>query len=137
MDSKIITAHLNSRVLCRIAPSKTHGVGVFAIRNIAEGEKLSLDVFPQPFKLSAEDFKSLNEEVREVILERNPTALSGSAFMYPDVRQVAYMNHSEEPNYDAILDIAIKPIKKGEEITEDYRKISGWEKVFTWLVDKK
>ncbi len=32
------------------------------------------------------------------------------------------MNHSDDPNYDDVKDIAIKDIQAGEEITEDYKQ---------------
>lgn len=43
------------------------------------------------------------------------------------------MNHSPEPNYDAVSDTAIRTIKAGEEVMEDYRLIDGWQEVFPFL----
>ena len=43
------------------------------------------------------------------------------------------MNHSDTPNYDCMKDIALKNIKKGEEITENYREIADSEKIFPFL----
>ena len=45
------------------------------------------------------------------------------------------MNHGgDESNYDRKTDTAAKDIKKGEEITSDYRLMENHEKVFPFLV---
>ena len=40
-----------------------------------------------------------------------------------------FINHSTEPNYDVVSDIALRDIIKGEELFEDYRMMDNWEKV--------
>lgn len=127
------TAILNTMVKCRIAPSDIHGVGVFAIRDIEKGQKLYSDIVPSVFTIPYSSFGKLFPEVKELLLERFPHVVNGSAFVWPDTRLQAYMNHSDDPNYDAINDVTLKQIKTGEEVTEDYRKIESWEKVYPWL----
>ena len=124
---------LNSYVLTRIAPSKIHGVGVFALRDIPKGRKLNVGMITKLYTLPHSSFLKLFPEVREMLLERWPQIVNGSRFLYPDTKIQAFMNHSDKPNYDAKEDIALEDIKKGEEITEDYRQIEGYEKVFKWL----
>ena len=124
---------LNSHVKLRIAPSSIHGIGVFAIRDIPKGARLNADLAPIPYKVPYSSFNKLFPEIRELLLERWPQIVNGSAFCYPDVRLQAYMNHSEEPNYDARTDIVLKDITKGEEVTEDYRLINGYAQVYPWL----
>jgi SET domain-containing protein len=126
-------AMLNQRVCTRLAPSKVHGVGVFAIRDLPKGTKVFADLMPQLYSLRYENFEKLNKEVREIILERFPTVVVGSRFGYPDTRVMAYMNHSDTPNYDPQLDLTIEDIKAGDEITEDYTQIPGADKVFPFL----
>ncbi len=124
---------LNRVVSVRIAPSPIHGVGVFAIRDVKEGECLELDAVPHIFDVPYEKFDKLNKDVRDILLGHFPQILGGSHFMYPVTKLTAYLNHSETPNYDAKADKALRDIKAGEEITEDYRLIPGAEKLFDFL----
>ena len=124
---------LNSMVKVRIAPSKVHGVGVFAIRDTAKGQKLYADHMPVLFTVSYADMNKLFTEVKDLLLERFPQIVNGSRFIYPTERLQAYINHSEEPNYNATMDETLKDIKAGAEVFENYREIPGAEKVFTWL----
>lgn len=125
---------LNTYVKTRIAPSPIHGVGVFAMRTIPKGQKLYTDIAPRFYNLPFENFDKLNPEIRQIILERFPAIVKGSAFVYPDTRIQAFMNHSDTPNYDAVNDVALSTIHKGEEITEDYRKIDGYEQIHSWII---
>jgi SET domain-containing protein len=125
---------LNTTAKFKIAPSTIHGVGVFALRDIKEGEVLQLDAIPHAFDIPYDKFNELREEIADLILGQHPQVVNGSHFIYPTTRFLTYVNHSEDANYDAIKDIALKDIKEGEEITEDYRKINGFDKVFKWLV---
>ena|SRR3990167_3635743 len=128
---------LNERVKVRIAPSKIHGVGLFAMRDLKEGEKLYLDHVPKVYNLRHGDFGKLDKTVRELLLERWPQILNGSNFAYPDGRYAAYCNHSDAPNADTVHDVALRDIQAGEELTEDYKLIPNSEKVFHWLDKKK
>lgn len=130
-------ATINSLVKIKIAPSKIHGVGVFAMRDIPAGTKLFGDMFPKPFQIPYSSFKKLFKEVKEYIETRWPRVVSSGTFMWPDVLWQAYMNHDDEPNYDCVKDITLKDIKKGEEIFEDYRRIENWETVHKWLLTKE
>ncbi len=125
---------LNDIVKIRLAPSPIHGVGVFAMRDMKKDEKLYTDIIPHLFDLPYDRFDELDPEIRDIILGHFPLITSGSHFMYPVTKMSAYLNHSETPNYDAKTDVTLKKIKKGEEITENYKLIDGWEKVFPWLV---
>lgn len=124
---------LNHYVRTKLAPSKIDGVGVFALRDIKKGEPLFTDMMTKLYNLPYSEFDKLRPEVAENLLQSFPLIVKGSAFAYPLTRTQAFLNHSEEPNYDAMTDIALRDIKAGEEVTEDYRKIEGWEDVFTFL----
>lgn len=103
---------------CTIAPSKIHGVGVFTLRAIKKGEKMYLQEGPRWV-----DVKVLEEarpEIKKLILARFPAITKGMPFMVNDVYFFSYMNHSDKPNYDKHNDTALRAIKKGEEVTEDY-----------------
>lgn len=131
-QAKILERWVNAR----LGASPIHGIGVFAVRDIKKGQKLYLDIAPQMFQLS---YKRLTNQmpsyITEMILERWPTVMRGSAFMYPDTRFVAYMNHSDDANYDAYNDVALRDIEVGEEITENYREITDWETLYPFLTE--
>lgn len=127
---------LNSRVKTYLAPSKIHGIGVFALRDVFKGQKLYADYTPTVYSLPYSHFSKLFPEVREYLIERWPRVVVGDRFAYPTDRVQAHMNHHEEPNYDAINDVVLKDIPKDTEILEDYTKIDGWQVAFPWLVKK-
>lgn len=120
----------------RIAPSRIHGVGVFAMFDIVKGEKLNTDLVPQVFTLTYSDLKKLHPDIQDLLLGQWPNIVNGSRFAYPTARIQAYVNHSHNPNYDAHDDIVLENIAAGKEITEDYREIQGHEQIFPWLVDR-
>lgn len=125
---------LNDIVKVKIAPSEIHGVGLIAIVDIKKGEKLYTDIIPHQLDLPYSYFSFLRSEVRDIILGQFPLIVDGSHFMYPAGKLSAYLNHSDTPNYDSKKDEALRDIKKGEEITEDYKLITPrYKKVYTWL----
>ena len=115
---------LNDTVWCTLAPSKIHGIGVHALRDIKKGEKLNCwgrQDF-RWFTILYSKFDELKPEIRELIEQRWPIVKDGHSFLSPnnDVRLISFMNHADNPNYDHKTDIAICAIIKGEEVTEDY-----------------
>ena len=133
---------LNTTTKCRLASSKIHGVGVFTIVNVRKGEKL----FCKPrslvartfYSLPYENFDKLLPDVKELILDQYPSVINGGMFCSPnDVWLLSFMNHSENPNYDIPTDTALCDIALGEEVTEDYRTMPNWEKVYEFLKNNK
>ena len=124
---------LNEIVKIRLAPSAIHGVGVIAMRDIKKGEKLYTDSIPHQFDLPYSKFNKLDGEIQDILLGHFPLIISGSHFMYPVTKFSAFLNHSDDANYDAKNDKALKDIPKDREVTEDYRLIDNYKKVFTWL----
>lgn len=124
---------LNEEVKCTLAPSKIHGIGVFALRDIKKDEKLycaplEYKVYEIPYK----ELDNLRPEIRKIIIERWPAVVSDVMFESPNnVGLMSFMNHSDTPNSDK--DIATRDIKRGEEVTEDYRLIKDYKKIFTFL----
>ena len=127
---------LNTIVLTKIAPSEIEGVGVFAIRDLPKGKKLYLDSVPSVFRISPGNLSRLFPEVKELLVGRWPRLFVDSTLAYPDGRYQAYVNHSDTPNYDPIDDVLLRDVKKGEEITENYRIIVGWREAFPWLAEE-
>ena len=128
---------LNSTVKVRLAQSKIHGVGIIAIRDIRKGEILHCFA-RQDSPWYDIPFGSLNKlfpEIKEIILERWASIVNGSHFKSPNDDQwlILFMNHSETPNYEIKSDTALCDIKKGEEVTSDYRTMENYQKVFPFL----
>ena len=117
----MIEQFLNNTVWATLAPSKTHGIGVFAIRDIPKGQKL----YCYPFARTTLELKTLDgilPEIRDIIIQRHPLATKGGEFMSPndDSVLIVFMNHADTPNYDKETDTTLIDIKKGDEIFEDY-----------------
>jgi SET domain-containing protein len=133
--SNVQIDELNEYVKTYLAPSDIDGVGVFALRDIPKDQKLYCDMAPKIYTLSYANLSKLFPAVKKLILSQWPLIAKGSAFAYPTTRVVAYMNHSDDPNYDAINDVVLKDIKEGEEITEDYRKLELNKRLFPFIKD--
>jgi len=124
---------LNDTVSTKLAPSKIAGVGVFALRDMKKGEKLYLDSIPNMYDLPYSKVNKLKPEIRDILLGHFPQIINGSHFWFPVNSMQAFLNHDINPNYDAVNDKALRKIKAGEELTEDYKKIDGWEKIFNFI----
>jgi len=124
---------LNDVVKIKLAPSSIEGIGVFAMRDLKKGEKLYTDMIPNALDIPYSKFKLLRPEIRELILGHWPNIINGSHFLYPVTKMNAFMNHSDDPNYDGKTDLLIKDVKAGEEITENYKVIKNWDKIYKWL----
>ena len=132
---------LNSEVKCKLGISPIHGVGVIAMVDIYKGQRcycFSMRRERPFYNLSLSDLNKLWPEVKELILQRWASIANGSLFLSPndDTILLLYMNHSDNPNYDLHSDEAMRDIKKGEELTEDYREMLNYEKVYPWLAKK-
>src|SRR3990167_5479526 len=123
-------AQLNTIIKANLGVSKVNGIGVIAIRDIKKGEKIFADKLPSIYHIPYGSIGKLFPEARKIILERWPSVVNGSKFIYPDARLVSFMNHSPNPNYDPETDTALTDINIGEEILEDYTKMPNWDKVW-------
>ena len=134
-DEQIVK--LNSTVKVKLGASKIHGIGIIALRDIKEGEKLHCipSLTPMWHDLPYGSLSKLFPEIKELILERWPSIINGSHFLSPNDMAwlITYMNHSNDPNYNVDNDLALKDIKVGEEITEDYRRMTNYQKVYPWI----
>lgn len=118
----------------KIDKSEIHGVGVIATDKIRKGNKLWIDATPELFDLPYSKFKHLRKPLREEILGKFPLIIGEkSNFLYPNALMSAYLNHSDNPNYCGKTDKALRQIKEGDEITEDYRTIKDYKKIYKWL----
>src|SRR3989344_3074270 len=102
-----------------VKKSKTHGKGIFAVRDFKKDEIL----------LHLDFTHTLSKEVFKKLSKRNKMRVSFINNKYIAMQSPeSYMNHSCEANtlVKDFNDIAIVNIKKGEEITTNYfRDVCG------------
>jgi len=118
-----IVNFINNTVFCTLRASPIRGVGVFAIKDIGVGQKITDYTGQSPviYEVTEEEFNMIDPEIQTLIKQRTIFIKDRPIrFNSPNAMQLleAFMNHSESPNCDG--SIAIKTIKKGEELTKDY-----------------
>lgn len=133
--------YLNNSVWATLKPC-TYGIGVFAIRDIPKGTLLSDHSSRNPnpvlYRVSKEDFTKILPEIRELILDRT-IFMKGKPIIFPSPNSnqtlQAFMNHSDTPNSDGQR--ALVDIKKGEEVTENYKSFYDLHELskshYSWL----
>lgn len=129
--------HLKHEVYCKLGVSKIHGVGVFALRDIAQGtQPLKTMVSRKEKKFSRAELKEIPSSVRKHMADFCLIE-SGRVFV-PEIGLNAvnisvYLNHSKTPNLffnkQEALE-ALRDITRGEELTIDYDLSFGDEHVF-------
>jgi SET domain-containing protein len=113
------------RQKCRLGVSRIHGVGLFALVDLAKGEN---PFPPSPrrsvVELTKEEVSQIPEPWRSQLLDLYVGAVVPSN--YPAEVEIAhYINHSYTPNIvspdGGFTLIAARDISAGEELTVDYR----------------
>ena len=105
-----------------LAPSKIHGIGVFATQSIKKGIKLRL--FPNSDKVRL--FKKIGRH--KDFLDRYCVESKEGYHGPADFGRMSigwYLNHSKHPNaaHKNYHYISVKDIKQGDEITIDYETL--------------
>lgn len=99
-----------------LKPSGIHGVGVFTVRKIRRGEKVSL-WRPRDYK-----FRSTVSIVERRFCIPDKNGWHGPAnFLAMSIGW--YLNHSSKPNLKIRRWVALRDIARGEELTIDYSKL--------------
>lgn len=128
--------NLTHSVFTRIKRSHTHGIGVFAIRDIPKG----IDPFQKPIeheshmvKLTLEDLSGVDASVVEHL--NDFVFFKDGAYHVPDfglngIDIAWFMNHSDNPNVmfagqDFEETLTMRQIMAGEELSVDYRMYSN------------
>ena len=128
---------LNTEVRCTIKSSKIAGVGVFALRDIPKGDRCFITprMTPRFYTIPFGSLSKLFPEIKELVLDRWASVVNGCLFCSPnnDVHLLMFVNHSFEPNYDVVSDTALKDIRAGDEVLEDYCAMENAEKAHKWL----
>ena len=135
MNDLEATTFLNTIQKVYLAPSKIHGIGVFALFDLKKGDKIYADEVARIYHIAPGNQSKLFPEIKKMILEQWPRATIEGKFAWPTTRWIAYMNHSLKSNYHGGQDVMLKDVKRGEEITENYCLIEGASELFKdWLV---
>ena len=129
-----ILDRLKNQAYCRVQPSKTHGVGVFAIKDIPSGiapwSTPNHHFFGGTVRVTSHELDKLDEPVRQMLLDYNLLTDRG-LFIHPCELEVLhitqFLNASTQPNVELKENRedpfkTIKEIKAGEELTVDYQK---------------
>jgi len=109
--------------------SPIHGLGVFAGEDIAKGTKVWEFVDGFDRTISEEDVLKLPQQAQDY-LDTYAYMADGKFCLCGD--HGIYTNHSETPNSGSDngsdYQVALRNIKKGEEITSDYREFDDTSK---------
>jgi SET domain-containing protein len=134
---KKLLDHLQNEVFCRLGSSKTHGVGVFAIRAIKK------DINPLVSWLDGREIKFTKAELKHLPLAVRKQI---ERFCFYDTKKTLiprigmnamsmaiYLNHSKKPNL-RLTKVgqfqALRTIKKNEELLIDYDDTFGEKHYF-------
>lgn len=138
MNKEEILNQLRNDIYCRIKPSQSGGVGVFAIRDIPAGiDPFVGTVQPEHIFITAEEMVGAHPNVRRLVQDmfvyrNNSYRLPANGLAQVDIAY--YTNHSDHPNIKAINDDrtfeTIRIIKEGEELFSDYSTYNDKEDVF-------
>src|SRR5579862_1884186 len=116
-------------VFVRLRPSRIHGVGVFAIRNIPKGTYIFGGDNSEMRWVKTSVTNHLDEEVknlyRDFCVSRN--GKYGCPTNFNLLTPAWYLNQSKKPNVAADKNYdfySTRRIKKGEELTVDYQTYS-------------
>ncbi len=113
-------------VYARIGPSRVHGVGVIAIRDIPVGTLVFRGENERVAWVSRAAVRRLPPATR-ALYEDFGMVWGGRIGVPPSLNNLSvgwYVNHSTRPNVEAGEDArfrALRRIRKGEELTADYR----------------
>lgn len=124
-----VLKHLKEDVYVRVGPSKIHGVGLIAVRDIPKGTDPFKNLYDPPtYAFSEEDLKDVPPGVRSMVKdyfgrEEGLHYIPATGTNPLDV--LHFINHSSEPNVHTINEgsvfVAVRDIQAGEELFADYR----------------
>lgn len=130
-NTKEILEHLRQGVFVRLQCSPTHGIGVFAIRDIPAGidpfnERANNMSFAKVPAAKILDNPEIPAAVKKYVEDM---CISRGGYLFVPRRgmnvlpPVFYINHSKTPNVGADPEdyfYTLRPIEAGEELTVDY-----------------
>lgn len=137
LKEKLILNRLDN-VYCRLAPSKIHGVGIFAIKDIPKGINPFKQSYMAQDAITVDKKKVKDIEILNLLNDYHPSENNIQVIsLYPNqLIWTNYINYSEFDNIELHEDgewRTTRLIKKGEEILENPKKLfnsDGTHKVF-------
>jgi SET domain-containing protein len=131
MTKQELLQELQEETYVALQPSATHGIGVFAIRDIPKGCRTVFSKETGDYiQLSFAEVESLPEHSRnfiETYYLYNDTHYFIPAQGCKIMDMANYLNHSSQPNIISVEEgrwfEALRDIKKGEELFVDYGEI--------------
>lgn len=115
-------------VYTRLRPSKHHGVGVFAIRDINKGTYIFYGDDDDVIWVNKDKLKGVPKDIRKLYEDfciiKNKGTLYGCPKNFNLLTVAWYLNESKNPNVGCDQEyrfFALREIKKGEELTVDYK----------------
>lgn len=127
----------NSPKTTKKLSSKIHGVGLFAKENIKKDEVIAIKA---GHILTLEDLKKLPYEGQHPELQITENLFIGPTNDKEYKETMVYINHSCNPNIGMmgnIVAVAIRDIKSGEELTQDYATVDCREYSFSCTCGSK
>ena len=132
----------HDEVYARIGRSRIHGVGVLAIRDIPRGTRLFRGEDERVVWVRRVRIRRLPRELRKLYTDFG-MAWGERIGVPPTLNMLSvgwYLNHSYRPNVEADEDgrfHALRRIRKGEELTADYRTFSDDDLTFRSMGDRR
>ncbi|MBS3170100.1 SET domain-containing protein-lysine N-methyltransferase [Candidatus Woesearchaeota archaeon] len=115
-------------VKTRVLPSRIHGLGLFADEDIPKDTILWKFTSEFDLKFTKEQIRKFSKQVQEYLETYCWLSKKSGKYCFcsDDAR---YFNHSQKPNCfstyledeEEVVTTAVKNIRKGEELTDDYR----------------
>jgi SET domain-containing protein len=129
--------NLKNNTFCRVAASPTHGVGVFAVKDIPKRTvifELCNSSLDDLVDLTEEDLKDMDEDIVKYVKDffvKNDDVYTLPERGMNSISVGFYLNHSNQPNIihrmhfvkgvaQLLIPVSFRDIKKGEELTENY-----------------
>jgi hypothetical protein len=137
MRRKAILNQLERNIYCELKPSEIEGIGVFAIRDISKGTNPFKEKDTKYIPIKETKLEKLDVNVREHV--RRLFVHSKGYYWFPKqgIQTLCithYLNHSTNPNLittkDADYFLAMRNIKKGEELTVNYNLFDDLKEKF-------
>jgi SET domain-containing protein len=129
MNKVQILNQMRGNVYCRLAPSKIHGVGVFAVRGIPKNCNPFIGCFSANYVgITERELCGMDKGVQKIVrdfqvAEKGKWYLPSCGIQKLDVS--FYLNHSEKANVVSDYEgnfTTTRKIKKGEEVTSNYNQ---------------
>lgn len=122
-------------VKTKIKINKSHKIGLFADQFIKQGTIIWKFTPGFDVKYTREQYKKLPKKAREYLDEYSWLSKKNKVYYFA-IDNGQYFNHSNNPNAfsmyykneEEVITKAVKDIRKGEEITEDYNAFMDFKK---------